>query len=73
MIPKLENSYQAIDAGVKQVIITKADAIRPGQGTCVQQLNTKYKLSTDFTMLDKGVVTTLQLLFFLSFPQHFQP
>ena len=36
MIPKLENSYQAIDAGVKQVIITKADAIRPGQGTCVQ-------------------------------------
>lgn len=35
MIPKLENSYQAIDAGVRKVIITKADAIRPGQGTCV--------------------------------------
>lgn len=33
MIPKLENSFQAIEAGVKEVIITKADAIAPGQGT----------------------------------------
>ena len=36
MIPKLENSFQAIEAGVKEVIITKADAIAPGQGTCVK-------------------------------------
>ena len=32
----LENSFQAIEAGVKEVIITKADAIAPGQGTCVK-------------------------------------
>ena len=36
MIPKLENSFQAIEAGVKEVIITKADAIAPGQDTCVK-------------------------------------
>ena len=36
MMPKLENSFQAIEAGVKEVIITKADAIAPGQGTCVK-------------------------------------
>ena len=36
MIPKLENSFQAIEAGVKEVIISKADAIAPGQGTCVK-------------------------------------
>jgi acetylglutamate kinase len=35
MIPKLENAYQAIDAGVKEVIITKADCIFNGNGTRV--------------------------------------
>lgn len=35
MIPKLENAYQAIDAGVKQVIITKASEIHKNTGTCV--------------------------------------
>lgn len=33
MIPKLENAFQAIDAGVKEVIITAADAIDGSQGT----------------------------------------
>lgn len=33
MIPKLENAYQAIDAGVKQVIITKASEIEKRNGT----------------------------------------
>ena len=33
MIPKLENAYQAIDAGVKQVIITQASEIHNGKGT----------------------------------------
>ena len=32
MIPKLENAYQAIDAGVKQVIITQASEIHQGKG-----------------------------------------
>ena len=32
MIPKLENAFQAIDAGVKEVIITAADAIDGYQG-----------------------------------------
>lgn len=35
MIPKLENAYQAIDAGVKQVIITQASEIHKGSGTKV--------------------------------------
>jgi acetylglutamate kinase len=35
MIPKLENAFEAINAGVKQVIITKADAIDGKQGTKV--------------------------------------
>lgn len=35
MIPKLENAYQAIDAGVSQVIITQASEIHKGTGTRV--------------------------------------
>ncbi len=35
MIPKLENAYQAIDAGVRQVIITQASEIHQGKGTRV--------------------------------------
>ena len=35
MIPKLDNSFQAVDAGVKQVIIAKASAIAGGMGTVV--------------------------------------
>lgn len=35
MIPKLENSFQAIDAGVKEVIITQASEIHLGKGTKV--------------------------------------
>ncbi|MBR2497405.1 MAG: acetylglutamate kinase, partial [Parabacteroides sp.] len=35
MIPKLENAFQAIDAGVKQVIITQASEIHQGKGTRV--------------------------------------
>ena len=33
MIPKLENSFEALRAGVKQVIITRADQINSGNGT----------------------------------------
>ena len=33
MIPKLDNAFQALDAGVRQVIITKASAIAANQGT----------------------------------------
>jgi acetylglutamate kinase len=36
MIPKLENSFEAIRAGVKQVIITKADEIGGNSGTVVK-------------------------------------
>lgn len=35
MIPKLENAFQAIDAGVKEVIITQASEIGQGKGTRV--------------------------------------
>ena len=35
MIPKLENSFQAIDAGVSRVIITLASAIDGTQGTTI--------------------------------------
>lgn len=33
MIPKLENSFEAISAGVKQVVITRADLIQTDGGT----------------------------------------
>ena len=33
MIPKLENSFEAINAGVKQVVITRADLIHTNSGT----------------------------------------
>jgi len=33
MIPKLENSFEAINAGVKQVVITRADQIHTQNGT----------------------------------------
>ena len=35
MIPKLENAFQAIQAGVKEVIITRADGINLGKGTII--------------------------------------
>ena len=35
MMPKIENSLNAIEAGVKQVVITKADAISTNQGTVI--------------------------------------
>lgn len=35
MIPKLENAFRAIDAGVKQVVITKASEIHKHSGTYV--------------------------------------
>lgn len=33
MIPKLENAFEAVRAGVKQVVITRADLIQPNCGT----------------------------------------
>jgi acetylglutamate kinase len=36
MIPKIENSLRAVKAGVKQVVITKADDINAGTGTVVK-------------------------------------
>jgi acetylglutamate kinase len=33
MIPKLENSFEAINAGVMQVVITRADQIHTEGGT----------------------------------------
>ena len=35
MIPKIENALEAVRAGVKKVIITKADAIEGTKGTCI--------------------------------------
>ena len=36
MIPKLENSFEAIQAGVKQVVITKADQLGEASGTLIK-------------------------------------
>lgn len=36
MIPKLENAFGAIDAGVERVIITLADAIDGKHGTVIR-------------------------------------
>jgi acetylglutamate kinase len=35
MIPKLENAFDALEAGVKQVLITQASEIHTGRGTCI--------------------------------------
>jgi acetylglutamate kinase len=35
MIPKLENSFEALNAGVKQVVITRADLIHTNSGTTI--------------------------------------
>ena len=35
MIPKLDNSFEALNAGVKQVVITRADLIHTNQGTII--------------------------------------
>lgn len=35
MIPKLENAFDAIEAGVCSVVITKADALEAGKGTTI--------------------------------------
>ncbi|ADV42554.1 acetylglutamate kinase [Bacteroides helcogenes] len=37
MIPKLENSFGAIDAGVSEVVITLASAINSGEGTRIKK------------------------------------
>ena len=37
MIPKLENSFSAIDAGVSQVVITLASAIHKEGGTVIKK------------------------------------
>ena len=37
MIPKIENALEAVRAGVRQVIITKADAIDGKQGTIISE------------------------------------
>ena len=37
MIPKLENSFSALDAGVSQVVITLASAIYKDSGTTIRK------------------------------------
>ena len=37
MIPKLENSFSALDAGVSQVVITLASAIHKDSGTIIRK------------------------------------
>lgn len=41
MIPKLENSFEAINAGVSEVIITLASAIHKGGGTRIKNNSKK--------------------------------
>ena len=35
MIPKLQNAFEAIDAGVKSVVITQVSKIGTGEGTTI--------------------------------------
>ena len=41
MIPKLENSFEALDAGVMEVVITLASAINSDGGTRIKKINQK--------------------------------
>lgn len=36
MIPKLENAFEAVRAGVKRVVITRSNALQEGDGTLIQ-------------------------------------
>ena len=36
MLPKIENSLAAVEAGVKRVVITKANKIGTNQGTSIE-------------------------------------
>lgn len=49
MIPKLENSFSAIDAGVSQVVITLASAISEGSGTVIKN-NSKQAGECNFSV-----------------------
>lgn len=37
MIPKIENALAAVKAGVSRVVITRADALGDGLGTCIEE------------------------------------
>ena len=41
MIPKLENSFEAINAGVSEVVITLASAIHTDGGNSDKKINSK--------------------------------
>jgi acetylglutamate kinase len=41
MIPKLENAFEAINAGVKQVVITRSDLIHTDEGTKILSISIK--------------------------------
>jgi len=38
MIPKLENAFEALRAGVKSVVITRADRIDMNSGTLIKEI-----------------------------------
>lgn len=50
MIPKLENSFSAIDAGVSQVVITLASAINEGSGTVIKNNSKKQAGECNFSV-----------------------
>ena len=41
MIPKLENSFEAINAGVTEVVIALASAIKDNEGTRIKKKSKK--------------------------------
>jgi len=51
MIPKLENAFEAINAGIKEVVITRADLIHTNGGTkiCNKHLQVNCRLITKST------------------------
>ena len=51
MIPKLENSFEAINAGVSEVVITLASAINDSGGTRIKNNSKKVVATVTFHIL----------------------
>lgn len=55
MIPKLENSFEALDAGVMEVVITLASAINSDGGTRIKNKSKKVVADCNFPFAEPSI------------------
>lgn len=56
MIPKLENSFEALNAGVTEVVITLASAINSDGGTRIKNKSKKWWQTVTFRLLNRQLI-----------------